>query len=355
MFRILISTVKIHKYLFTVLINLYFCPSNKKMMEALSAISQPVKAELKRYRELFDESLTHGDDYLGTVLAYIRQRRGKMMRPLLVLLVAKECGEVGLPALRAAVTLELLHTASLVHDDVVDESAKRRGMASVNAVYDNKVSVLVGDYLLSAALHQSALTGDVRCVDVVAKLGGTLSEGEVMQLANIRNAVCSEEAYFDVIRRKTAELFATCAELGALTSGASEAFIAAARGFGENVGLCFQIRDDIFDYYDPSQIGKPTGNDMREGKLTLPALYALQKTREADAQALAGRIREGVATTEDIARMVEITKAEGGIEYARNVMEIYRRKALECLEAFRSPEIKQALSAYLDYAIGRDK
>ncbi len=325
-------------------------------MEALSVICKPVEAELKRYRTLFEESLTHEDDYLGTVLAYIRQRRGKMMRPLLVLLVAKECGdEVSLPSLRAAVTLELLHTASLVHDDVVDESAKRRGMASVNAVYDNKVSVLVGDYLLSAALHQSALTGDVRCVDVVAKLGGTLSEGEVMQLANIRNAVCSEEAYFDVIRRKTAELFATCAELGALTSGASEAFTAAARSFGENVGLCFQIRDDIFDYYDPSEIGKPTGNDMREGKLTLPAIYALQKTQEADAQVVACRIREGSATAEDIARMVEITKTEGGIEYAREMMEAYRQKALKDLEAFRNSEVKQALSTYLDYAIGRDK
>ncbi len=324
-------------------------------MEVLSVICKPVEAELKRYRELFDESLTHEDDYLGTVLAYIRQRRGKMMRPLLVLLVAKECGEVSLPTLRAAVTLELLHTASLVHDDVVDESAKRRGMASVNAVYDNKVSVLVGDYLLSAALHQSALTGDVRCVDVVAKLGGTLSEGEVLQLANIRNAVCSEEAYFEVIRRKTAELFATCAELGALTSGASEAFTAAARSFGEYVGLCFQIRDDIFDYYDPSQIGKPTGNDMREGKLTLPAIYALQKTQEADVQEIAGRIREGSATTEDIARMVEITKTEGGIDYAREVMETYRQKALESLEVFRSPEVKEALTVYLNYVIGRDK
>ncbi len=324
-------------------------------MEVLSVICKPVEAELKRYRELFDESLTHEDDYLGTVLAYIRQRRGKMMRPLLVLLVAKECGEVSLPTLRAAVTLELLHTASLVHDDVVDESAKRRGMASVNAVYDNKVSVLVGDYLLSAALHQSALTGDVRCVDVVAKLGGTLSEGEVLQLANIRNAVCSEEAYFEVIRRKTAELFATCAELGALTSGASEAFTAAARSFGEYVGLCFQIRDDIFDYYDPSQIGKPTGNDMREGKLTLPAIYALQKTQEADVQEIVGRIREGSATAEDIARMVEITKTEGGIDYAREVMETYRQKALESLEAFRSPEVKEALTVYLNYVIGRDK
>lgn len=323
-------------------------------MDQLTAIRQPVEAELSRYKELFDETLKHEDDFLGSALAYIRQRQGKMMRPLLVLLVARESGEVGLPALRAAVTLELLHTASLVHDDVVDESSERRGQASANATYGNKVAVLVGDYLLSGALHQSALTGNMRCVDIIARLGGTLSEGEVFQLANIRNAVSSEEAYFSVIRRKTAELFATCAELGALASGAAEDFVAQARAFGEMVGVCFQIRDDIFDYYEDQRIGKPTGNDMLEGKLTLPVIYVLRQTDDAGMHDIARRIKTGEATAEEIARMVAFTKEQGGIDYARSVMERYRDEARQKLCHFKNAEVRAALEAYLDYVIGRD-
>lgn len=323
-------------------------------MDDLTAIRRPVEAELSRYKALFDEALRHEDDYLGMALAYIRRRRGKMMRPLLVLLVARELGEVGLPTLRAAVTLELLHTASLVHDDVVDESSERRGQASANATYGNKVAVLVGDYLLSGALHQSALTGDIRCVDIIAKLGGTLSEGEVFQLANIRNEVSSEAAYFSVIRRKTAELFATCGELGALTAGATETFVSEARAFGEKVGMCFQIRDDIFDYYADATIGKPTGNDMTEGKLTLPAIYVLEHTDDAETHAIARRIKSGEAGQDEIARMVELVKAGGGIDYARNVMEGFREEALQHLGAFKNAEVKTALAQYLDYVIGRD-
>ena len=323
-------------------------------MPDLNAIRQPVAAELARYKTLFDEALTHKDDYLGSALAYVRQRRGKMMRPLLVLLVAKELGEVGLPTLRAAVTLEMLHTASLVHDDVVDESDERRAQASANAVYGNKVAVLVGDYMLSEALHQSALTGDIRCVDLIARLGGTLSEGEVIQLAIIRGEDISEAAYYDIIRRKTAELFATCAELGALTMGADEAFAARMRHFGEMVGMCFQIRDDIFDFYEEKNIGKPTGNDMREGKLTLPVIRVIAQSTDAALRERALRIRRGEATADDIALMVEAAKAQGGISYARSVMEQYRAKALADLEAVRQPAIKQALAAYLDYVIGRD-
>ena len=167
-------------------------------MDVLTAIRRPVEPDLSRYKLLFDEALTHDDDFLGRALAYIRSRQGKMMRPLLVLLVAAERGAVGESTLRSAVTLELLHTASLVHDDVVDESGERRGQASANAVYGNKVAVLVGDYLLSKALQQSALTGDMRCVNIVARLGGTLSEGEVFQLSNIRSSEFSEAAYFSV-------------------------------------------------------------------------------------------------------------------------------------------------------------
>ena len=245
-------------------------------MDKLGRIRQPVETELHEYVRLFDEALRHEDDLLGRALKYVGARKGKMMRPILVLLVAKELGPVvGEASLRSAVTLELLHTASLVHDDVVDESDERRGQASVNAVFGNKVAVLVGDYLLSEALDQAARTGDLAIVRTIARLGATLSEGEVFQLSNIREQQATEEAYFRIIRSKTAALFASCTRIAAISAGGSDDFTRVATRFGEIVGECFQIRDDIFDYFDDDAIGKPTGNDLREGKLTLPLLYAL--------------------------------------------------------------------------------
>ena len=194
------------------------------------------------------------------------------------LLIARECGPIAESTYRAAVTLELLHTASLVHDDVVDESDERRGQASANSVYGNQIAVLVGDYILSLSLQQAARTGSLPCVEIIATLGATLSEGEVFQLANVRNEQANEDDYFHVIDRKTAALFAACGELAALTAGADASFVENARRFGAYIGICFQIRDDIFDYFSDSAIGKPTANDMAEGKLTLPALYALRQT-----------------------------------------------------------------------------
>lgn len=323
-------------------------------MDLLTAIRQPVEVEMERYRAFFETALTYEDDFLGQALAYVRGRRGKMMRPLLTVLVARDAGAVCDATLRVAVTLELLHTASLVHDDVVDESGRRRGQASANAVYGNKVAVLVGDYMLSGALHQSALTGDIRCVDIIARLGGTLAEGEVFQLANIRNEESTEEAYFTIIRRKTAELFAACGRLGAITSGATGEREEAAARFGEAVGMCFQIRDDIFDYYSDDAIGKPTGNDMREGKLTLPILYALRATGDTEAARLAVRVKSGEASAEEIAWLIAFAKREGGIDYARSVMEDYQRRALEALTLFRNAEVRRALTLYLDFVIGRD-
>jgi len=323
-------------------------------MDALSKLRKPIETELECYKALFDSMLQHPDDYLGRALRHVAGRKGKMMRPILVLLVAKGVGEVKKPTLHAAVTLELLHTASLVHDDVVDESNRRRGQASVNALYDNKVAVLVGDYLLSSSLHQAAMTGNVRCVDLIAALGRTLSEGEVFQLANIRNEAFSEAAYFRIIRGKTAALFAACAELGAMTAGASPAYTANARQLGEAFGICFQIRDDIFDYYEDARIGKPTGNDMREGKLTLPAIYALTNAPEPEMLAIASRVKNGAATDGDIARLIDFSKRGGGIEYARSVMERQRKTAVSLLGAFPEPGIRQALHDYLDFVIGRE-
>lgn len=324
------------------------------LMDQLSLIRKPIENELKEYKVLFDSCFTHEDEYLNTALQYVGSRQGKMMRPILVLLVAREFGPVREATLRSAVALELLHTSSLIHDDVVDESGKRRGHASANAIYGNKVAVLVGDYILAATLHQAALTKDVRIVDIIALLGGTLSEGEVRQLANIRSEVSTEEAYFHIIQRKTAALFTACARLGALSAGAPESLAEEISKFAEIVGVCFQIRDDIFDYYEDSNIGKPTGNDMAEGKLTLPAIYAVNHTERQDVRDWAAKVKAGTATREEISNLVEYTKQAGGIDYARNTMERLRTEALGILDNFQNVEVREALLRYLDFTIGRD-
>ena len=324
------------------------------VMDKLSTLRHPVEQELAAYKELFDLALAHEDDFLGQALNYVRQRQGKMMRPILVLLMAKELGEVCKNSLRSAVTLELLHTASLVHDDVVDESGERRGQRSVNAVYDNKVAVLVGDYLLSASLLKAAETGHIRVVEIISRLGGTLSEGEISQLANIRREAITEEAYFHIIYHKTAALFAACAELGAISAGGDEQYVARARRFGEIIGECFQIRDDIFDYFSDSAIGKPTGNDMREGKLTLPAIYAINRTDCADVREWARKVKTGEATADDIQNLVEYTKQNGGIDYAEKRMQELHDEAVAMLSAWNNPEVRDALHGYIDFVVERN-
>lgn len=324
-------------------------------MDILSQIRKPVAEDLARYERLFDTVLDHEDDFLGRALQYVRSRKGKMMRPLLVLLIARECGAIGEKALHSAVTLELLHTASLVHDDVVDESNERRGQASVNAVYGNQISVLVGDYLLSKSLQEAAFTGSLRIVDIISRLGGTLSEGEIFQIANIRSEQISEEAYFRIIDHKTAALFAACAELGALSADAGEDFIEKARRFGEIVGICFQIRDDIFDYYSNSEIGKPTGRDMAEGKLTLPVIYALNSTNDAAMLALADKVKKGEADRAEIEALIAFAKQNGGIEYAERKMQELRAQAYEAIASFKNDAVRKALEQYIDFVIDRKK
>ena len=324
-------------------------------MDILSQIRKPVAEDLARYERLFDTVLDHEDDFLGRALQYVRSRKGKMMRPLLVLLIARECGAIGEKTLHSAVTLELLHTASLVHDDVVDESNERRGQASVNAVYGNQISVLVGDYLLSKSLQEAAFTGRLRIVDIISRLGGTLSEGEIFQIANIRSEQISEEAYFRIIDHKTAALFAACAELGALSADAGEDFIEKARRFGEIVGICFQIRDDIFDYYSNSEIGKPTGRDMAEGKLTLPVIYALNSTNDAAMLALAEKVKKGEADRAEIEALIAFAKQNGGIEYAERKMQELRAQAYAAIASFKNEAVRKSLEQYIDFVIDRQK
>ena len=323
-------------------------------MDKLQQIRLPIVKEFEEFKSLFDASLQSSNPLLSEVLTYIKQRNGKMMRPILTLLMAKLFGEINYSALHAALSLELLHTASLVHDDVVDESDKRRGQSSVNAIYNNKVSVLVGDYMLATSLKHSAMTGSIRIVDLVARLGQNLAEGEIIQLTNINASEFSEEVYYDVIRKKTAALFTASAEAGAVAVNSSE-MVQNARLFGEMIGIAFQIKDDIFDYYSSGEIGKPTGNDMSEGKLTLPALHVLNTLGDEKMCQLAFRIKSLDATDAEISLFIDYVKKNGGIEYARQVMVDYRNKALDLLPSTADTTIKDALTAYIDYVIERKK
>ena len=325
-------------------------------MDYLKKIKQPIETDLSDFIEMFNESLSHTDGMLAQVLEHIRKRAGKRMRPMLILLMAKNYGCVSEVTQHSGVGLELLHTASLVHDDVVDESTERRGQASVNATYNNKVAVLVGDYLLSTALLHVSLTDNQQIVQYLAELGRTLAKGEILQLSNISNTNISEDIYYQVIKQKTAALFEACCAIGALSAGADADEIEAAKLFGQNLGIAFQIRDDIFDYYDSQEIGKPTGNDMAEGKLTLPVIHALNAIGNEEMIALARKVKEGSVDSDEIARLVEFTKNNGGIEYAEERMEYFRQLCIDFIDkSVVKTDVKEALLAYVDFVIQRKK
>ncbi len=324
-------------------------------MDYLSLIKRPIEQDLNDFIALFNQRLSHEEGLLSQVLSHIRQRGGKRMRPMLILLIAKNYGGVSDITQHAAVGLELLHTASLVHDDVVDESGERRGQASVNATYNNKVAVLVGDYILSTALLSVAKTGNQRIVEYLAELGRILSAGEILQLSNIQNQEFSEDVYYQVIQQKTAALFEACAAIGAISAGASDEEIAKASKFGQTLGIMFQIRDDIFDYYDSKEIGKPTGNDMMEGKLTLPVIYALNTSSYESMHTLARKVKAGTINQDEIAVLVEFTKQSGGIEYAERKMQEFSQICKQYIfENVKEKAISESLTAYVDYVVQRN-
>lgn len=324
-------------------------------MDYLSIIRRPIESDLSRFIELFSQCLTHTDGLLSEVLSYVRQRAGKQMRPMLMLLMAKNYGQVGEVTQYAAVGLELLHTSSLIHDDVVDESDERRGQPSVNASYNNKVAVLVGDYILSTVLLNVSYTNNHRIIEYLAELGRVLAAGELLQLSNVKNGEVREDVYYEVIKKKTAALFEACAAIGAVSANASDEEVQKAKEFGQNLGVMFQIRDDIFDYFDSKEIGKPTGNDMAEGKLTLPVIYALNNTDFESMQALARKVKAGTINAEEIAVLVEFTKKQGGIEYAEQRMAEYSKLCMEYIEQnVKKEAVKEALTAYVNYVVERN-
>jgi octaprenyl-diphosphate synthase len=292
-------------------------------MDYLSHIKQPILTELEAFNRMFESSLTSTNPLLNSVAEYVFRKRGKQMRPILVLLFAKLHGKVTDASLHSAVALELLHTASLLHDDVVDESMMRRGQPSVNAQFNNKVAVLSGDYLLATSLAQAAMTSNLDIISIISSLGKDLADGELLQLSNVDNQNFSEEVYFEIIKKKTAVLFISCTKAGALSAGIPDEKAKNAALIGEYIGICFQIKDDIFDYFQNLETGKPSGNDMLEGKLTLPVLHVLNTTGDAEAKRIALKVKQGEATKQEIDWLVEFTKNNHGIEYAISVMQDY--------------------------------
>lgn len=302
---------------------------------------------------MFEKAMSHENPILNEALVHMRQRLGKMMRPILVILSARMVGRCTQEVLHAAVALEMLHTASLVHDDVVDESDRRRGQASVNARFGNKAAVLVGDYVLSMALEHAALTQSTRVVGLVAQLGQTLADGELLQLYNTQSDIIDEKSYYSVIRKKTASLFAACSQIGAILAGGSDDDVERLRQIGQITGTCFQLRDDIFDYDDKHDVGKPAGNDMKEGKLTLPAIHAVLRGGDPEMKSLALKIRRQQASPSDIQRMVDYTRQQNGIAYAEWAMQEFQYMAAGLVSEDGDPAIREALRAYIDYVAGR--
>ena len=324
-------------------------------MKDRSKIEQPVAVEFKRFNDEFAASLRSETNRLQSAIDRILNASGKHVRPLLVLLAAKACGQVTDNTINSAVLLELLHTATLIHDDVIDETKQRRGVPSLNAIFDNRISVLVGDYVLSTALIRSIQTGDLQIIGIVSNLGRDLSEGEIKQLETAEESIIDESCYMQVIRKKTAMLLSACAEIGSISVGASGEMVEKCREFGEYLGYCFQIKDDIFDYFKEANIGKPTGNDIREGKVTLPLLHALKTGSREEVDKCLRIIKEKDFTTENISLLIDFAKANGGIEYAEQRMQEYRDKAVEVLMTLPESEAREGLLLLADYIVERRK
>lgn len=313
-----------------------------------------MQAELQEFRRQFAATLQSGNTLLQAALTHILNRSGKMVRPTMVMLSARTVGVVGQRVMDVALALELLHTASLVHDDVVDESDERRGQSSLNAMMTNQIAVLVGDYILSRALHHAAATGSAEIVDAVAMLGQTLADGELQQLANLDSEVINENSYYLVVRKKTASLFAACAQLGVMAAGGSAEQAERMRQLGSLVGTCFQLRDDLLDFRGSERLGKPSGNDMCEGKITLPVISALKHSQSEEIQRLALLVRRREATDEDISKLTCLATQKGGVEYTQWAMKEFSMMADGLIDEQADAEIVQALHAFVLFMSDRD-
>lgn len=316
-------------------------------------IQSELHDELQSLNAIIREALKVDMPLLQRIVDEYLVSKGKQIRPIMVLLSAMLVGEVNEKVLHAGAALELLHNASLIHDDVVDESKRRRGVPTINAVWDNHIAVLTGDFFVSKALAEAVRTDSMEAISYISDLGRELSLGEINQICVARFHELSEEEYFRTIYKKTACLFINCARLGAMTAGASKAESEALVEYAEAMGLCFQIKDDIFDYLN-EDIGKPVGNDLREGKVTLPLLYALKNTPTAEAEEMKALLEKEELSPEEIDRLLRFARDNGGVQYAYDTMNRLREKAAPLIERYPDCRARRALEEIFTYIISRD-
>ncbi len=324
-------------------------------MDVLSNIQAPINDDLVELNRILVEKLHTNNQLINKIVDRYLLTKGKQIRPILILLCARMLGNITPTTILSAAAIELMHNASLIHDDVIDTSMYRRGHPTINAVEDNRLAVLMGDHFVSCALQCGVETNNMQIIAAMGRLGQELAHGEINQIDNARQHRLSEEAYFEVIRRKTASLFRTCMHVGAISVATDDDTRARLEKFGELLGLCFQIKDDIFDYYDNNVIGKPTGNDLREGKITLPLLYAITHNDDEENARMRTLLDNDNLDSEAIETLINYAKTRGGIEYAHERMLQLRNQAVECLDALPPSMARQALIELLDYTISREK
>lgn len=324
-------------------------------MQPFQKIQALLAPELTQMNEIIRESLATSNALMNQVVTEYLRTKGKQIRPVLVLLSASFFGGVNKDTLYAGAALEMLHNASLIHDDVVDNTLLRRANPTINASWGNHLAVLVGDFFVSNALAAGIKTGHLSVISALSELGNELSLGEIDQICNVRDHNFDEERYLSMIRKKTASLFMNCVRIGAETAGARYDNIEPMVKFAEYLGICFQIRDDIFDYYDDERIGKPTGNDLREGKVTLPLIYALNHSENKnEAEELKEILIRGNLTSSEIDRLVDFAKAEGGIEYSYEVMRRMQDDGGEILKCYPDSKWRESFSDLFEFIISRD-
>ncbi len=325
-------------------------------MKIVEQIKQPIKQEMERFEEKFKESMISNVPLLNRITHYIVRRKGKQMRPMFVFLVAKMVsnGNFNERTYRGASVIELIHTATLVHDDVVDDSNRRRGFFSLNALWKNKIAVLVGDYLLSKGLLLSIDNDDFDLLKLISIAVREMSEGELLQIEKARKLDITETVYFDIIRQKTATLIAACTGIGAASVGAEKEEIDLMRNFGELIGIAFQIKDDLFDYTD-DKIGKPTGIDIKEQKMTLPLIYALNNCTDKDKKWLINSVKNHNKNKKRVKEIIAFVKKHGGIEYTTSKMKEYQAQALTILNKYPNSPYKESLIQMVNYVIERKK
>lgn len=323
-------------------------------MTSLDSIKAVIAPDLVRLNTLIRTQLHADNPLMDTVIESYLTSKGKQIRPIIVMLCARMFGEITQRVLDAAAAVELLHNASLIHDDVVDESKLRRSEPTINAVWDNHIAVLVGDFFVSTSLQRAIDTGDMRIIQAIGRLGKLLSLGEIDQIYNAREHTLTEEAYFKIINFKTASLFVACAQMGCYAVNADEDSTAKLSRIAELLGLCFQIRDDIFDYYEADKVGKPTGNDLREGKITLPLLHVLLDASAPQHEEMNALAALEQLTEPQIAVLQAYARDNGGIEYAHERMNALRDEAAAVAATLPHPEAAEPLMHIFDYIIARE-